>query len=491
MGANNNYRRYLGVFAFVLGAGALTYYFSDIVTWLVLAWIVSMLGAPIMNLLGKVRIGRFGLGKSVRAILVLTFFYMILGLFFYIFVPVVVKQGQNLAGMNYAAIAKNLEIPFAQAENWLINNGLMQGELNDLGMDTTGINIDTTSNFTPAPIDSMMEDSNRIPSFVIGFKPAEKKDNNSYTATIAIDSILLENGDTVTKTNIDLNVRVAFDAPEQLEQEILHDTTAIVKPTDSPLEKFQKQIVGFFNPSLIPKVFSTFVAWLGHILILLTSVTFIAFFFLKDDEMVSRGLKAILSDRYAEHVDHVLDDIRRLLTRYFSGILLQITVITLYMSTMLWLFGIPNAILIAFFAALINVIPYIGPLIGAIFGIIVTISSIPFTDFNAEMLPVLINLLIIFGTMQLLDGFILQPFIFSNSVLAHPLEIFIVVIVGAQMGGPMGMVAAIPMYTIVRVIASTFFNEFKLVRQLTEQMNAADDEEDPPPGGDDGGEEDK
>ncbi|MCH2043890.1 MAG: AI-2E family transporter [Saprospiraceae bacterium] len=477
----NNYRRYLGVFAFLLGAGTLTYYFSDMVTWLVLAWIVSMLGAPIMDLLGKVKIGRFGLGKSIRATIVLLFFYAILGMFFYIFVPVVVNQGQNLAGMNYAAIAKNLEIPIAQAENWLINNGLMEGELSNVGTDSTNTVEDTSStNFIPAPVDSMMEDSNRIPSFVIGFKPAEQKSNNSYTATIAIDSILLENGDTVTKTNIDLNVRVAFDAPKQQKQDVLHDTTAIVKPTDSPLEKFQKQIVGFFNPSLIPKVFSTFVAWLGHILMLLTSVTFIAFFFLKDEEMVARGLKAILSDRYAEHVDHFLSDIRRLLTRYFSGILLQITVITLYMSTLLWLFGIPNAILIAFFAALINVIPYIGPLIGAVFGIIVTISSVPFTDFNAEMLPVLINLSIIFGTMQLLDSFILQPFIFSNSVLAHPLEIFIVVIVGAQMGGPMGMVVAIPMYTIVRVIASTFFNEFKLVRQLTEQMNTIDDDSPPP-----------
>ena len=105
----------------------------------------------------------------------------------------------------------------------------------------------------------------------------------------------------------------------------------------------------------------------------------------------------------------------------------------------------------------------------------------PFTDFYAEMLPNLINLMIIFGTMQVLDGFILQPIIFSSRVLAHPLEIFIVVIIGAQMGGSVGMVVAIPIYTILRVIASTFLNEFKLVRRLTKQMNVVKNASDLPP----------
>lgn len=474
----NNYRRYVGITAFLVVIGALSYYFSNIITWLILAWIVSMLGLPVMNLLGKVRLGRFVLGKSICATLVLIFFYTILGLFFYIFVPVLFKQGQNLAGMNYAAIARNLEEPVAHIENWLIKKGLMEGELNEIVGDSASTN--NINELELSRIDTVREDSGRISSLAIGFNPTEKS-NNDYTTAIAIDSVLLENGDTVTKTNINLNVKITFNPSGQPSAEVLDDTTAIVKPTDTPVEKFQKKVVGFFNLSLIPKLFSTFVAWLGHILIVLTSVTFIAFFFLKDEELFARGLKTILPDQYAEHVDTVLSEIQRLLTRYFSGILLQITAITLYMSLLLWIFDIPNAILIAFFAALINVIPYIGPLIGAVFGLIITIGSIPFTDFYAEMLPNLINLMIIFGTMQVLDGFILQPIIFSSRVLAHPLEIFIVVIIGAQMGGSVGMVVAIPIYTILRVIASTFLNEFKLVRRLTKQMNVVKNASDSPP----------
>jgi len=69
--------------------------------------------------------------------------------------------------------------------------------------------------------------------------------------------------------------------------------------------------------------------------------------------------------------------------------------------------------------------------------------------------------------MQLLDNFILQPNIFSKSVKAHPLEIFIVVLMGAKIGGIIGMVVAIPIYTVLRVLAKVFLSEFKVVQSIT------------------------
>ena len=86
------------------------------------------------------------------------------------------------------------------------------------------------------------------------------------------------------------------------------------------------------------------------------------------------------------------------------------------------------------------------------------------------MLPMLSKVVIVFGAMQLLDNFILQPWIFSNSVLAHPLEIFIVILMGAQINGIIGMVLAIPVYTVLRVIARAFLSEFKLVQKITGGM---------------------
>ena len=126
-----------------------------------------------------------------------------------------------------------------------------------------------------------------------------------------------------------------------------------------------------------------------------------------------------------------------------------------------------NALLIGFFAAVINVIPYLGPLIGAVFAIFITISSNLDLEFYSEMMPLLLKVVAVFGAMQMLDNFILQPYIFSNSVLAHPLEIFIIILIGAKLNGITGMILAIPVYTILRVIARVFLSEYKIVQKLT------------------------
>ena len=211
-------------------------------------------------------------------------------------------------------------------------------------------------------------------------------------------------------------------------------------------------------------------------MVIFSSVTFIAFFFLKDEKLFGRALKSAIPNKQTTKTDTALLKIKYLLTRYFSGILVQITLISLYVSMALSFFGVQNSVLIAFFAAIINVIPYIGPIIGAIFAVLVTISSNLDVDFYSVTLPMLFKVVCVFASMQVLDGFVLQPYIFSNSVKAHPLEIFLVVIVGAKLGGITGMVIAIPIYTILRVVAAVFLQEFKLVQKLTQSINDPDDD---------------
>ena len=69
----------------------------------------------------------------------------------------------------------------------------------------------------------------------------------------------------------------------------------------------------------------------------------------------------------------------------------------------------------------------------------------------------------------------LQPFIFSNSVKAHPLEIFLIILVGAQLAGIPGMILAIPTYTVFRVIAKIFLSKYRLIKKLTENMDLDDE----------------
>jgi len=226
----------------------------------------------------------------------------------------------------------------------------------------------------------------------------------------------------------------------------------------------------WFEPSAIGTFFSGLIAAAGNIVLSLFSIIFITFFFLKEQGLFVNFLVALAPDGYDNQIRRAIQEISRMLTRYFGGIIIQITVITLFVSILLGLLGIKNALFIGFFAALINVIPYVGPIIGATFGVIITISSNLDVEFYSEMVPMLLTVVAVFGGMQMLDNFILQPYIFSNSVMAHPLEIFIIILMGAQLGGIGGMILAIPVYTVLRVIGKVFLNKFRLVQKITEGM---------------------
>ncbi|NJN77214.1 MAG: AI-2E family transporter [Saprospiraceae bacterium] len=123
---------------------------------------------------------------------------------------------------------------------------------------------------------------------------------------------------------------------------------------------------------------------------------------------------------------------------------------------------------------MINVIPYLGPLIGAIFGIFIAITSNLEMEFYSQMLPMISKVAVVFAIMQLTDNFVLQPIIFSTSVKAHPLEIFLIILIGAEVYGVLGMILAIPTYTVLRVVARTFLIRFKVVQRMTQKMGSKD-----------------
>jgi predicted PurR-regulated permease PerM len=223
---------------------------------------------------------------------------------------------------------------------------------------------------------------------------------------------------------------------------------------------------------MIGDFFTGVVSAFGGLLIGAFSILFITFFFLKEQGLFTSFLVALVPNAYEQQVRNTVDDVSRMLTRYFGGIVIQISIITLYVTIFLTVLGVKNALLIGFFAGIINVIPYLGPLIGASFGVFITISSNLDLGFYNEMLPLLGKVVLVFATVQMLDNFVLQPFIFSNSVLAHPLEIFIIILMGAQLGGIGGMVLAIPAYTVLRVLARVFLSEFKIVKRITDRMQA-------------------
>lgn len=367
--------KYLALAFGFLAFAFLMYYFSNIVTYVLVAWVLSMLGQPLMQFFNSnLRFGDLRFGNNLSAIFVLVIYLVVFSLLVVLFVPLIVEQAAQLANVDFNAIAQALDPPIQHLNEWLAKYGVSE-------------------------------------------------------------------------------------------------------PVSSPGQQLRETLFGKFDPSRIANFFSSIITIATGFLIDFFSVVFITFFFLKEQGLFVNFLVAIFPGQYEGQIRHAVQDASRLLTRYFGGILLQVTIITTVVTIGLSLLGIPNALLIGLFAALINVIPYVGPIIGGIFGIFVTISSHLDMDFYTQLLPLIFKVAAVFAGMQLLDNFILQPFIFSNSVLAHPLEIFIVILMGAQINGITGMVLAIPSYTVIRLIARVFLSEFRIVQKMVGGMESYEEKD--------------
>lgn len=213
----------------------------------------------------------------------------------------------------------------------------------------------------------------------------------------------------------------------------------------------------------------------------LFSVIFISFFFIKDETLFGRIIGALVPDTIEDKVKKTILDIERLLSRYFVGLIVEIFGVVLLNCLGLWLIAridFNYALGIAFIAGLLNIIPYVGPLIGELIGVILCVIL----KYGAGIglgVNIWFFALIVLGIMlttQLVDNFIYQPLIYSTSIKASPLEIFVVLLIAGHIGGVVGMLIAIPTYTVVRVIASRFFYDYKLVRRLIPDVENEDTE---------------
>ena len=199
------------------------------------------------------------------------------------------------------------------------------------------------------------------------------------------------------------------------------------------------------------------------------SVSFITFFFLKEDGLFSAMVSAIFPEKYSRNVHRAIDKVSILLSRYFTGIMTESLIISSIITVVLCLFGMPlkDACFIAVIMGLFNVVPYAGPAVGGLVSVFVGIVS-PMMGCTIEYtLGVIIGTLVV---VKLVDDFVLQPFIYSSKVKAYPLEIFIVILMAGSVGGVVGLLVAVPSYTVIRVFAKEFFSEVSLVRKLTKEI---------------------
>ena len=220
----------------------------------------------------------------------------------------------------------------------------------------------------------------------------------------------------------------------------------------------------------IPNLFNAILGGIGSVGIGLFSVLFISFFLLKDTQILHNSLFLLIPESKTSRVSKSLETIKDLLSRYFIGLILQITILFVIYSAVLLIFGIENAIVIALLCALLNLIPYIGPLIGGVLMLVLTMTENLNLNFQTEILPTTLYVMLGYAIAQLIDNFLSQPLIFSKSVKSHPLEIFLVILIAGLLFGVLGMVLAVPLYTVIKVVLKEFLTDNKIVKSLTQEL---------------------
>lgn len=358
-----NKKKIIGIAIALLLVFAAFYWLSDLIIYTLIAFLVSMLGRPLVKFLHK----RLKFPMTLCSITALVVVLGVLGLIVWLILPLFLRQVHQLAQIDYTQLASSTSVMVQQILNWLAENGIYISQ--------TQVNEYVTSIIS------------------------------QIWHRINLENILV----TIT------------------------DKISILS-------------------------------------VALFSTIFISYFFLRDEKMFKKMLFLFIPDRYVERAEKVLASSEHLLSRYFIGISIEVLCMMTLISLGLWAFGIDNALLYGCMGGFLNIIPYLGPVIGAVLACLFTLFNHLEMGMDIELFWLLAKVIGVFVGSNLIDNMILQVTIYSTSVKAHPLEIFFVILIAGHLMGIWGMILAIPCYTVLRIFAKEFFKDTKVVRELTRRI---------------------
>jgi predicted PurR-regulated permease PerM len=364
-------RNILIFFGILLMLGC-AWFFRNIVVYILVSGVLSIMGRPLVDLFCRIKIRRWSFPRSLSALLTLAIIWGLIILFFVIFVPLVTRQ------INYFSTIDSEKIV-----------QIVSGPINKVEALFRAFNKDITKDIS-------------IQDYIVG------------------------------------------------------------------------KVAGVLNINMIQNFIGSLISILGNVIIAIFSITFITFFFLKDQRLFFESILMWVPDKYVDNVTRALYSIKKLLTRYFIGIVIQSTCIMILVTIGMTIAGIDfqQALVMGLILGILNVIPYVGPWIGLFIAIIMGVASHINQDFNTVVIPLVTYMIIVEAVTHLIDNVVFQPVIFSSSVKAHPLEIFVVVLAAGFAAGVPGMIFGIPAYTVLRVLAREFFYNFKAVQKITSSLSA-------------------
>lgn len=181
-------------------------------------------------------------------------------------------------------------------------------------------------------------------------------------------------------------------------------------------------------------------------------VPVIAYYLTRDYEGIKARVLGLLSPRTRAQVVEVLSDIDEALSAYVRGQVMLCIIVGALMSLGLWLLGVRFALVLGAVAGIFNVVPYVGPVVGAVPAFAVALFQSPWTFLYVAALVVLI---------QQLESGVLAPKIIGESVGLHPITIMFVLLAGGELFGLLGVVAAVPVSAVLKVVVSHLLRRYR------------------------------
>ena len=393
--------------------------------------LLSLVARPIYNLLERINIKQRKIPGALNAILSILLVWCIIGGIGLAIVPIITKEITTISKVDPEKILIQLEDPINTAILKMENLGILKY------------------------VDSTQAPPERIIERTIIYKiPCD--------TNFAMGSYFTLKGDTIDRALLPTPALNAKDS----------GNVAGIRHRKEIVKMMKLLWNDYFSAGKVKKWFGSAFSLLGNIFAIIASSTFLAFFFLRDRKLFMKMILSAVPQKFAEKTVTVFTDSRKLLSRYFIGLMFELLLVMISTTIGLLIVGIrfDLAITIGFFCGLFNIVPYVGPLLGGAFGLLLGVSNYIELDFYATVLPILIKMAVVFSIVQILDNNVLQPLIFSNSVNAHPIEIFLVIVIAGNFAGVIGMIFAVPAYTLLRILARQFFSNFRVVRNLTQNM---------------------
>ena len=222
---------------------------------------------------------------------------------------------------------------------------------------------------------------------------------------------------------------------ENIEQKVQNFTNVHINLKDITEEKLL-----FYGQKILKDFPSMFLQ--GTSILLLAP--FLAFFMLKDGHKISKRFMVLVPNNLFEMVVELQYKINQQLGQFVRARFLEAFIVGLVTCIGLSLISFPFAALLGCFAGLTNLIPYIGPIIGAIPAVIIALVN----DYNALDLTLVVG---VYFTAQLIDNSILIPILVARIVNLHPVTVVLLIILGGQFMGILGMIIIIPLANALKV----------------------------------------